>query len=757
MTSAIRTCCTCLCSLLATAMLQAQSLDGDLVAANWDSPIVLTALDVSGRQLTYEDSTAFKLPVTLHETPRSVTVLDRVRIREQNFVRLEDTFRYVPGVFSRSQDGDSYHFLSRGFDMGPDQTMVDGFSGLLAGGTFSPSLFSVDRVVYLRGPAGLQYGAATVPGGVINLITKRPTERPFARAEVRAASYAGHGLDLGSNRSLEVSIDTGGPLTPDGKVTYRAAALVQNLGSYKDGINDRNRGLLAALTWKFGEDDRFELTPIFLWQRQPFGAGRAVSISPATSLSTADGLTGPIHTADLTPLSQNYSEGERVLENTIAGFDFRAALSDAWHAHVAYRFIQSDSDSNQFLVQTASLRQLEGRWVVSRRQAISEIGRQNHAFDLNTSYEFTPLAGAKNLTLLGFNGRFYQLTYSRAAATQPDQSPIDLYTGVPVSPLVDHRPALVNAFLNDDFYWNAYLQNQTSFADGRWTLTLGLGYGEQQFERDYSAVSAPPPQNLEALTATRKGDVTPNASLVFNVSPAVAVYASYSTSYSPADSSFENAAGQTGGFGPTTGTNLEVGAKLDLPASESTLTLSVFRTELDNVLVQSSPAELNPNGNRFYTQTGGGRLTKGIELGAETRPLPGWRVNATASYLDSVYRGEGRLRGSRTERTPPWAFSLYNRYDFAAGVLKNLGVSVGLIWQDQRWSAARTSAAPDPLLLPSYWRVDAGLFYRMGTHWDLALNLENVLDETYFVNGTTGAALELGAPRSLSLRVGYRF
>jgi iron complex outermembrane receptor protein len=37
------------------------------------------------------------------------------------------------------------------------------------------------------------------------------------------------------------------------------------------------------------------------------------------------------------------------------------------------------------------------------------------------------------------------------------------------------------------------------------------------------------------------------------------------------------------------------------------------------------------------------------------------------------------------------------------------------------------------------------------------VNIENLLDETYFVNGTTGAALELGAARNLSLRTTYRF
>lgn len=740
-----------------TSAVQAQLIDGDLAVVNFDSPLMLESLDVSGARPLAQDTTTLKFPVTLHETPRSVTVLNSLRIQEQNFVRLEDTFRYVPGVFSRSQDGDSYHFLSRGFDMGPDQTMIDGFSGLLAGGTFSPSLFSVENVVYLRGPAGLQYGAATVPGGVINLITKKPTATAFTRIHVRAASYAGHGLTLGDNNSYEFAVDSGGPLTRNGKVLYRAAAQVQNLGSFKNGIKDQNRAFLAALTWKFGTDDRFEFTPTLLWQRQPFGAGRAVSISPSTSLSTADGFTSPVHTSDLTPLELNFSTGERTLENTIGGFDFSARLTDAWNAHFNYRFIQSDSESNQFAVQTGTLRKLNGRWVVSRRQAVSETGRQNNAFDLNTTYEIVPFVGVKNLTLLGFNGRFYRVTRSRSAATQPDQSPIDIYTGAAVTPLVDNHPALIDAFLNDDFYWNAYAQNQTSLADGRWIVTLGLGYGEQRFDRDYSAVTTPPPANLDALNATRKGDVTPNASVVFNVTKSIALYASYSTSYSPADGSFENAAGETGGFDPTTGKNYEAGLKFDLARADTAFTVSVFRTELDNVLVQSDPSDLNKNGNRYYTQTGGGRLTKGVEFSAEAHPLEGWRVNATASYLDSVYRGEGRIPGSLTERTPPWAFSLYNRYDFISGPLQNLGLSLGLIWQDARWSAARTTAAPDPLLLPAYWRIDAGLFYRVGQHWDVAVNVENLADKTYFVNGTTGAALELGAPRSVSLRVGYHF
>lgn len=706
------------------------------------------------------DTTTFKLAVPLRETPRSITVITAERIQEQNFRKLEDTFRYVPGIFSRSQDVDSYHFSSRGFDMGADETKIDGFTGLIANGTLTPSLFGVEQVVYLRGPSGLQYGASATPGGVINLITKKAQfTGAFTRTDIRFGTYQGSGLSVGDNPSYEASLDTNVVVGKEAKFAYRINAQAQNLASYKDEILDRQRGLLATATWRFGADDRFTLTPLFEYQKQPFGAGRGTSVSPHTSLSLSDGKTGPIQTDDLSPLRINLAFGFRTLTNEIAGIDFSATLTPAWKTKIGYRYIRTDSDSNQFTPQATTLRQLSPTdpfsWVIDRRQAKSQTNRHNHAFDIQTTYEKQLTDGVKNLSQLGFNGRFFRTTLSRSSATQKDQSPINIYTGQAVTPLVDVRPTWVDAFLNDDFYWNAYFQNQTSIHD-RWIATVGLGYGEQHYGRDYPAGQTPP-ANLAQLVATRKGDLTPNASLVYNLSKTTSLYTSYSTSFSPAPGDYEDARGQTGNFGPTTGENLEAGAKIEAPKLHLAGTVSVFQTELDNVLVQSATNELNPRGNRYYTQTGGGRRTRGVEFSSEARPLPGWRVQATASYLDSRYQGEGRIVGARTERTPPWAFSFYNRYDFSAAPLKGLGASLGLIWQDQRWSAAATPAAPDPLVMPSYTRIDCGLFYRLGLHWDFAVNCENAFNKQYFVNGTTGAALEVGAPRSLSFRAGYRF
>jgi iron complex outermembrane receptor protein len=719
----------------------------------------LAAVEVSDTRPRLTDATALKLPVSLHETPRSLSILDGLRFREQDFRSLNDTYRYVPGVFARSQVSDAYHFMSRGFDMGPDDTRVDGFSGTVVNGSFSPSLFGIEQVVYLRGPAGLLYGAAPTPGGTINLITKKPREMPLTRIDARVSTYAGGGVDSWKHGSAEIEFDSTGPLKRDGRVLYRVVSSASSNGFFTDGVHDRARNFLAAVTWKFGRDDRFVLTPLFEYQYAPFAAQRAVVISPSTSLGTADGQSGPVVTSDLSPLTRNLGGGGRSLTSRIVGVDGSAQLGPHWKVAGSYRYFSVDQDIAAFAPQAATLVQRDREdprsWFISRKLSKSATDRRSHNFDLQATFEAAPSESIRTLTQLGFNGRFFQTSASRAAATQPNQSPINIYTGETLSPLVDPNPVLVDDYLTDDFYWNAYLQNQLAWRE-RWVITASVGYGEQRFDRHYPAGVAIP-ANLAQITATRRGAITPNLSLLYHVTPSLALYASSSTSYSPAPGDSENSAGETGTFSPTTGTNYEAGFKFDPPTLPGKFTLSVFETALDNVLMQSDPTQLNARGNRYYVQTGGGRRTRGVEFSSELHPARGWRVNLTGSALDSRYRGEGRLPGSRAERTPLWAFSVFQRYDFShRSVLRGFGASVGVTWEDKRWSTARTSAAPDPLLLPAHTRIDAALYYRVA-QWDLSLHCENLLDRTYWVGGTTGAALEPGAPRSLALRVGYRY
>jgi outer membrane receptor protein involved in Fe transport len=157
-----------------------------------------------------------------------------------------------------------------------------------------------------------------------------------------------------------------------------------------------------------------------------------------------------------------------------------------------------------------------------------------------------------------------------------------------------------------------------------------------------------------------------------------------------------------------------------------------------------------------------------VEVSGELRPSGAWRLTGGVSYLDATYTGEGPasaaatlpIPGSRAEKSPAWSWNLWTRYDVPPSRrLTGLGAALGLVWQAERLggNGARTPTAPDPLLLPAFTRVDAGLFYRVGRNVDLALNAENLLDEVIFVSGTVGSSLEIAPPRSVTVRLGYRF
>jgi outer membrane receptor protein involved in Fe transport len=465
-------------------------------------------------------------------------------------------------------------------------------------------------------------------------------------------------------------------------------------------------------------------------------------------------VSGPIRTADLSPLDVNLSEGGGIDETLQGGIRLAVRPGDACRIDGAYRYIGYDTDIDQFAPQVTSAAQVEllrdaGR--VQRVQSKSSTERRYHNFDLGSTLELRPEGSWKSLFQVGLQGR---LTSTRATSPQGPvpgpQSALDIYTGRALTPTEDLFPALAWGAWADTRFWNAYVQNRSAFLHDRLTLTLGLGYGEDSVGDGPARTSGP----------------LPNLGVVWNAGSQLALYASYSVSYNPADPAAENAAGLANTFGATLGRNYEAGAKWDSPGGRVSWTLAAYHNQVDNGLVQSGPADFNPNGNRYYSEAGT-RRGRGVEATADLRPLPSWQLSASLSYLDAIYTGEGPasaaatlpIPGSPAEKSPEWSCSVRTRYDFWNGRLRGLGASLGVLWQDVRLGSngPRTPAAPDPLLLPAFTRVDLGIQYRAGQHVDLSLNVENALDALIFVSGSVGSSLELASPRSLALRLGYRF
>ena len=91
--------------------------------------------EVVGTRPHTTDTTTLKLPTTVLDTPRSVTVFDASRLREQDIQTGGDLLFWVPGLNTNGAVQESYHFYARGYRMAPNDWRVDGFAGRVTGGS----------------------------------------------------------------------------------------------------------------------------------------------------------------------------------------------------------------------------------------------------------------------------------------------------------------------------------------------------------------------------------------------------------------------------------------------------------------------------------------------------------------------------------------------------------------------------------------------------------------------------------------------
>ncbi|MBC7797193.1 MAG: TonB-dependent receptor [Pyrinomonadaceae bacterium] len=719
-------------------------------------------------------NSTLKLPVSIRETPRSLTVIGEQRIHDQNFRQVSDILGYVPGTTQNSFRNGSYHYYSRGYRMQAEDTRLDGFSGTNGeSGSFGASTFGIQEIVVLRGPASLIYGQTTTPGGFINLISKRPQAKRFTKIDVRGGGYSGNGVSLGERPTFGLDFDTTGAITKDERILYRGLFTLENTNYFTQNTLDRNRYANASVSFKLDRDGRFVLTPSvqFMRYNRPFGGG--IVASPSTSLSANDGLS-TVNTRDFSSSDVNLFGGRRIEKTAWAALDFRGVVNDKIRVNAAYRHISLDSDLNSFTptaTTATQIEQLRNQNIISRVQAKSLIERTYNNFNADASYEWLNTGWFRNTTQIGYYQRVLDIRTTQIApsntpgnATIAAQSPINIYTGQVLSPLRDTFPQIIFNPTSRDNVWNAFLQNQTSLANGRLNITLGFNYGQNKPASSFVTRIT----GVETMQfATRKSGIIPNAAVVFNATSQLSVYASYSTSFNPSDPTAEDAQGNRGTFAPALGKNYEVGAKYDLLNRRIGLTFALFKNQIDNALVQSDVGVVVPRtSNRFFTPAGT-RSARGAEATGEFQVRSDLRVSAGVSYLDAIYKGfpstttalTSPIPNSIAEKSPRWTYNVYTRYDRREGYLKGLGASFGFAYQGTRLGSngGRTFAAQDPLVLPAYTKFDTALFYNLNKNIEFAFNVDNLFNKLILINATLGSNIEIAAPRTVTFRTSYRF
>ncbi len=670
------------------------------------------------------EAPAMKLAGTPHETPHSVSIVNAEQIRERNYSSLDDMMDTTPGVFVNSRNAGGYHYISRGYRMTASETMLDGFRGNYSSGQNSQSLFGVERVVFMRGPSSLAYGAAASPGGTINVIMRKPEEQSRTTLDFTTSTYAGNGRSFGDRGGLTAEVDSTGALSDE--LLYRVGVAGENSQQYSDDVTNRSAFGLGALTWKPLANDRLKITPIVHATRTNTPPGSGMVYSRTNSFD------------DLSSLDNNAYEGTRTDEITVAGLDINAGDKEEATLNAGYRYMSFDTDLNTWNP-TGTVNAL-GQ--ISRVQTKRQNDNDSHNFDLNGTLESRPASEWRNRLMAGVNGRFLQARQRNATfSSNAAQSPYNVYTGATAAPLLDRSTGWNNWSETDNFEWNTYLMDQAALFDDRLVLTGGVGYG----------------QLVTSGRPTLDGEVTPYGAVLVNITREVATYASYSTSYAFADASinYEDASGNSFTPDPVSGDTKEVGAKFRLPDRKTNASVAYFWAERNNITTQSVAGDLNPNGNRYWFAIDG-QSTEGVELASSLFLTENWHLDGTFAWITGSYNN-GSAFEDRLAKTPEFSASLFSRHEFTEGTLKGLGHYVGVVWQDERLGGNGPTASANPLMLPAFYRVDAGLDYAVSTKFRLGFHVYNLLDEVIAVDGTNGGNLQIDAPRTFTLKATYIF
>lgn len=167
--------------------------------------------------------TALKRTSTVGETPASITAISSTDLEDKGIASMHDLKHVVPSMeFTNTLE--SYNITIRGigqFNGNPGVAVST--DGVFQSRSHSSQLgqMDLDRIEVLRGPQGTLYGRNSI-GGVVNLITKQPSQE--------ASGYVKAGY--GSYDTVSGQLAYGGGITDNTSFRFAAESIEQGEGYY---------------------------------------------------------------------------------------------------------------------------------------------------------------------------------------------------------------------------------------------------------------------------------------------------------------------------------------------------------------------------------------------------------------------------------------------------------------------------------------------------------------------------------------------
>ena len=458
------------------------------------------------------------------------------------------------------------------------------------------------------------------------------------------------------------------------------------------------------------------------------------------------------------PHNRNLSERNPTeTETFFAGFNWSHQFNDDWSIKHQVNFKRVDFNQginlNPFLIDFNDN-------TIGRQLFSSKVVNDTGATILDLTGHFKTW-GLEHTLLFG--GDYYRFNSKRNSLISDELSnisfdnPVHPGTDAAINPL----PYLINS--NTDNY-GLYLQDQIKLPYNV-HVTGGLRYQYIHSRTSINDRFGSPSNTVQTVDA-----VTPRVGLLWNPKKWLSLYSNYaenfgantgaitSTGFDPSGNPLPGKAA-----GPTSAQQWEVGAKTELFDGRLQATLAYFDLTKQNV------ATANPDpilANAGFSVLAGEVRSRGPELDIKGEILPGWNVIATYANQDvrvtkSNDTGDfGFIEGNRLPFVPRNIGSIWSTYEVQQGPLDGFKFGGGVKLQDGVVNLNNKINSTGYALVG----LLAGYSFEVGKSKITAqLNIDNLLDKTYFTNanafggGFNSGSVAFSTPRTFlgSIKVEY--
>lgn len=678
--------------------------DGETLTVTADPHAVAEA--TNGYQ-PLNTSTATLTNMPMLDIPQVVnTVSDKV-LEDQHATSFDEALYNVSNVVQTNTLGGTQDaFVRRGFGANRDGSIMT--NGLR---TVLPRSFNAatERVEVLKGPASTLYGILD-PGGLINVVTKRPETRFGGSISATSSSFGG-----GTGQ-----IDVTGPI--DGtRLAYRLTGEYQDEDYWRNFGNERSTFIAPSLTW-FGDDATVTVLYSHRDYKTPFDRGTIFDLNTKQ----------PVNVDRKTRFDEpfNVTDGQ----SDLAQLNAEYRLNSQWTAKFDYSFSQDKYSDNQARVMAYDAKTGNLTRRVDATQGSTQRMHSTRA-DLQGNVD---IAGFYNEILTGVSYENYDLLRTDMMRCK-NVKDFNIYhpTYGNLSKCTTVSAADSDQTLKQESY-SAYAQDALYLTD-KWIAVAGLRY---QYYTQYAGKGRP----FNVNTDSRDEQWTPKLGLVYKLTPSVSLFANYSQTFMPQSS----IASYIGDLPPETSNAYEVGAKFDL-FDGITANIALFDIHKRNVLYNESV------GGETIAKTAGRVRSQGVEVDLAGSLTENTNIIASYGYTDAKVLEDPDYAGKPLPNVPRHTGSLFLTYD----IHNAIGGNTLTLGGGGHGVSRRSATNGADYYLPGYFVADAFVAYKMKLQYPVTLqvNVKNLFDKTYYTSSiaTNNLGNQIGDPREVQFTVKMAF